>query len=233
MLYSGGMIQGAAFRVLACFYDQDSRSFVDICERAGYPTDLGGYYLRQLVTGEYVQKIDRGNYGITAKGKQQLAFHYGKRFFALYPRLMVAFIAKNADNFMVLQRTVQPFLDTYEWPAGRVAMGESLADATQRLASQRLGNAVPEQAFCGFFRRIDTYDGTVFDDKLFAVYTCTMPDEAAVNAAPYTGAITLQTRAQLDALERPSKSLLDILAFSEQPDLPMVEKTYDLVMADF
>jgi len=44
------MIQGAAFRVLACFHDQDVRSFTDICERAGYPTDLGGYYLRPLTS---------------------------------------------------------------------------------------------------------------------------------------------------------------------------------------
>jgi hypothetical protein len=226
------MIQGAAFRVLACFYDQDSRSFVDICERAGYPTDLGGYYLRQLIAGEYIQKVDRGNYTVTTKGKQQLAFHYGKHFFAPHPRLMVAIIAKHADSYIVLQRSVQPFLDTYEWPAGTVAMGESLPDAVQRLALRRLGFS-SEATFCGFFRRTDNYDDSVFDDKLFAVYTCTMPSDATIKDIANTGVITLQTRAQLDTLARPSKSLLDILAFAEQPDVPLAEHAYDLVAADF
>ena len=225
------MIQGAAFRVLACFYSQDTSSFTELCEKAGYPTDLGGYYLRQLVSGGYVQKIDRGNYGITAKGKQQLAFHYGKEIFAPRPRLMVLFLPRVGGKYVALHRKVQPFMNTHEWPAGAVTMGESFEDAVKRLAVKRLGQ-LGEHTFHGFFRRTDHYEDTIFDDKLFAVYTCSFPEDTVLSPSSDIGENIACTREELFTLPKYGKAFVDVLEFTEQNDSMLAEYTYTLTMDD-
>jgi hypothetical protein len=225
------MIQGAAFRVLACFYDQDRASFTTLCENAGYPTDLGGYYLRQLVSGGYVEKIDRGTYGVTAKGKQQLAFHYGKEFFAPRPRMMVLFVPRVGDAYIALKRKVQPFMNTHEWPAGAVNMGEPLEDALVRLETKRLGQS-GEHTFHGFFRRTDFYEDTVFDDKLFAVYTCSFPKETILAPSSNIGENIRCSREELFGLKKYGKAFTDVLSFTEKTDPVLEEHTYVITIDD-
>lgn len=225
------MLQGAAFRILACFYDNDQWSFVELCRRAGYPTDLGGYYLRQLIGGKYVAKIDRGQYQILPKGKQQLAFYYGKHLLAPKPRLGVAVIVKQGEMFIALRRKVQPFIGTAEWPAGMVEMGESTGAAATRILQQRLGIDA-ELHFVGFFRRIDNYADTLFDDKLFAIHTGNLNSSTVLAAASKVGEPLPCTAVELPKIEHQSKALLDIFEFSRSSE-PFVERKYALSTKDF
>ena len=132
------MIQGAAFRVLAGFYDSDSRNFADLCNRAGYPTDLGGYYIRHLLSGGYIEKAGRGQYRILPKGKQQLALIYGKQSLASRLRVSVAIVARQEGRLAVMRRKVQPFIGAVEWPAGAVNAGEEIQVAARRILQTRI-----------------------------------------------------------------------------------------------
>ncbi len=225
------MLQGAAFRILACFYDNNELNFVELCNNAGYPTDLGGYYIRQLVRGGYLEKIDRGQYRILPEGKRQLAFHYGKKLFADRPRLAVLLVAQQDQAFVVLRRKVQPFIGKAEWPAGMVNAGETLQAAAKRIAESRLGVDVdPNQV--GFFRRIDMYHDAVFDDKLFAVHACTIADNLAINASSKSGDNILCRKADLFNLPNASKALTNIFNFSQDPGSGFEERTYNLGQED-
>lgn len=225
------MIQGAAFRVLAGFYDSDSRNFADLCNRAGYPTDLGGYYIRQLLSGDYIQKGSRGQYRILPKGKQQLALIYGKQSLAARLRVSVAIVASQQDRLAVIRRKVQPFIGAVEWPAGVVNAGEEVQTAARRILQARLGIDVP-LTLCGFFRRIDRYADTIFDDKFFAVHTCILAPEAELMVGTTIGENLLVSRQELEKLDRPSRSLLDILQYAEQGDNTLQERTYQLTATD-
>jgi len=225
------VIQGAALRVLACFYYANTRSFAELCETAGYPTDLGGYYIRQLVNGDYIEKQERGRYAILPKGKQALAFHHGKKMFAPHPRLAVIIIAEQDGKFVVLRRTAQPFIGTAEWPAAVVNVGESLSEAAARILKARLG-IVGQPELQGFFRRIDVYKDTPFDDKLFAVHSYKIDAGAKLNTVAETGENILCTEEELRAVERPAKSLLDIFEYVQSGEAPFTERTYHLTAAD-
>jgi predicted transcriptional regulator len=225
------MIQGAAFRVLACFYDNDKQSFTELCSRAGYPTDLGGYYIRQLLEGNFLEKVDRGQYRVLPKGKQQLAFNYGKQLFAPKPRLSIVIIATQGQSFIVLRRKVQPFIGVAEWPAGVVNVGEEVQAAAQRVLRVRLGIEVP-MTLCGFFRRIDTYAETLFDDKLFAVHTCSLPEDLQPILATTLGENLLFASDDLQRIDRPSRSLLDILHYAQEDGDKLQEYTYKLTAVD-
>jgi len=224
------MVQGAAFRILACFYDVEVGGFAELCAKAGYPTDLGGYYIRQLIAGGYLEKIDRGQYQVLPKGKQEIARRYGRKLTELQPRLAVLLVARQNESYVVMRRKKQPFIDTAEWPAGMVGGGETVDEAAQRIAKIRLGVAV-QPSLKGLFRRIDRYDGSLFDDKIFAVFTCDIAAGTSVKDVSDTGENKLYTAATLQTVEKPSRALLDIWRFSEGGE-PYAEYGYDLAVAD-
>lgn len=224
------MIQGAAFRVLAGFYDSDSRNFADLCERAGYPTDLGGYYIRQLVKGKYLEKTERGHYHILPKGKQELAFSYGKRLLELKPRLSVLIVVRQASAYLAIRRKVQPFIGVVEWPAGIVFAGETMDTAAKRVLQARF-EVMTTPEFHGFFRRTDMYGDMVFDDKLFAIFTCNIPETAQPAAENSLGDTIVLSPETLQTLSNPSRALLDVLAFTKSP-VSLQERTYELTAGD-
>lgn len=220
------MVQNVEFRLLSCFFGQDSRRFAELCRIMGFPTDLGGYYIRNLVKDGYLTRSDRGTYTITLKGKQQLVASYGREPFVNRSRFCTMIVARQGDTFITLERTRQPFIGTTEWPAGALMHGETLPEATARVLRERLG-ITGKPAFRGMFRRIDIYKDTVFDDKLFAVHTLLIPAEATLPEHGLTGKNILYSQAALSAVAHPSKSLLDILEFSMGGD-SYSEHTYQL-----
>jgi hypothetical protein len=226
------MIQGAAFRVLACFYYRDEMSFVELCETAGYPTDLGGYYIRQLTQAGYIERAERGKYLVLPKGKQQLAFKYGKSMFAPKPRFAVLVIAQQKNQLVLIRRKAQPFIGSAEWLAGEVLMGESILSAANRVTETRLGCS-GQPRFIGFFRRTDIYKDTVFDDKLFAVHSALIPDKADIHKTNVIGEITICSETELSKVSKPSKSLIDIFNYSRSTNGSQIEEhTYPITAAD-
>jgi hypothetical protein len=225
------MLQGAAFRILYLFTDTDSLGFAELCQRADYGTDLGGYYLRQLQQGGYVVKTDRGRYSPTVKGKQYITMSYYQRQSVERPRPAIILIAEQAGQFVTIKRNVQPFIGVTEWPALSVLKGQSMSDAVARLLDRRLG-ITGSPKLVGFFRRIDKLGEDVFDDKLFAIHTMTIPANVHLDGVNETGEPMLVAKDALASIQRPAKSLFDILEYAQNPTEPFVEHTYHLSVDD-
>jgi ADP-ribose pyrophosphatase YjhB (NUDIX family) len=225
------MIQGAAFRILACFVYENTRSFSELCSLAGYPTDLGGYYIRQLVGGEYLKKIERGQYRILPKGKYLLTSNYGKKIFVSQPRLHVALVVRQGGKLIVQRRTAQPFIGVVEWPAGKIRAGEMISDAAARLAKERFGVS-PELHMHGLFRRVDFYNDDIFDDKLFAIHSCDLPVGLDITSETRKGKNGLYPEDELRQIEKPGKSLFDIIDYVKSGSGQLQERVYKLTAND-
>jgi hypothetical protein len=225
------MIEGPLFRMLRCFLDKDTFHFAEICTAMDYPTDLGGYYIRRLVQGGYIEKSGRGAYTITPKGKKQQILSHGASPLIERPRLNALIIARQEDSYVVLRRRRQPFIGIAEWPAGAINHGESLANAAQRLLLDRL-RIVGKPTFVGFFRRIDRYNDFVFDDKLFAVHAVDLPPRVTIEVTSITGKSMRCTPQEIAKLERKSRSLIDIFAYVQAGKPGIKECVYQLELAD-
>lgn len=221
------MLQASNFRILNCFLSENTLGFAEVCKLAGYPTDLGGYYLRQLISEGYLEKSDRGKYTVTAKGKREIALRYGKPQFHLRPRLVALLVASREGRYVVLDRKTQPFIGTTEWPASNILFGEALADGATRTLKERC-NVDGKPEFAGFFRRIDMYKDMLFDDKMFAVHTYTLHADDTIAQSSQTGANAYCSEEELRALEHPGKALLDILDYVKRGDGELEERTYQL-----
>lgn len=218
-------------RLLAHFFNKERAGFAELCKSAGYLTDLGGYYIRQLASSGYIEKVGRGEYQLLPKGKQELAINYGRRMTQPRPRVAALVIANRQGTYAVMQRAVQPFIGAVEWPAGMVIGGEELTHAAKRIAKDRLGVDV-EPEHKGFFRRVDMLESTVFDDKLFAVHTCEIPPHIEFIPEAKPGKIHTYTVDELQKLDTPSRSLIDILEFAHTDNTAYVEKMYQLNTTD-
>jgi len=228
------MIQGAAFRILHLFVDVDTLGFAEICKKAGYGTDLGGYYLRSLVQDGFLRKVDRGQYSITPTGRHELTVtNNGRHTFVVRPRLTVLLVANIGNEYATLERTVQPYIGAREWPACSVLHGEPMDEAAERTLKLRLG-LDGQPRFIGFYRRIDIIGEDFFDDKLFAVHTFEIPKDAIITERVETGKVLLTDATDLMTVHRPAKSLLDIFAYAHNEQrTPYTEHTYELSEADF
>lgn len=226
------MISGAALKVLSCFFENDTISFSELCRQTGYATDLGGYYIRQLVTAGSLMKTDRGLYTITPQGKQQLISVTPKtpKTTLTNPRVCVMALPMQDNHYIVMRRKRQPYIGYAEWPASRVALGQDLQEKVTDMLSARLGTS-GELKFVGFFRRIDIVEEAIFDDKLFAVHACTLAEGAAILPESAHGYNISVTAAEIEALPNAHDALRDIMHFAEKAE-PYKEVRYHLAPED-
>jgi hypothetical protein len=225
------MASSKSLQMLSCFYYKNVCSFIELCNIGEYSGDLGGYYIRQLIKDEYIEKIDRGQYQILSKGKHFLVANPQKITVSRQARVSIALVIKHGDQFVITRRTAQPFIDRIEWPTGSVKAGEVMSDAANRIALGRLGTTLPLH-FLGFFRRTDTYENEVFDDKFLAVHTGILPSDNVLSKSNKVGENHLYTKDQLYTAESPSRSLIDILEYSQSNSGPYAERYYDLDASD-
>jgi hypothetical protein len=214
------MINGATLKVLRCFLEADTLSFSQICQQTGYATDLGGYYIRQLIAAKCITKTGRGQYQITPLGRQHIILMTPKKPYTAItaPRLCVMAIPKVGDSYVVMRRKRQPYINYAEWPAARVMPGEDLVEATHAMVTERL-DVSGELTFVGFFRRIDLNDDdTVFDDKLFAVHLCRLAPDAAIQPDSEFGHNFQVAEEELPSLPQTHDVMRNILDFAKSPD---------------
>lgn len=219
-------------RVLRNFANTDVMGFTELSESLHFETDLTGYYLRKLQRRGLVEKIDRGQYRITPLGKSLLVHAQQLSGLTVTPRVSIMLVVTVDDNYITVRRNAQPFIGKVEWPTAALLAGEPMATASQRIARERLGlEAQPE--LHGYFRRIDTLEGTVFDDKIFAVHRLALTNTQATSlvTSNRVGEILRLTKAQLVSLDNGAKSLIDILEFADT-NKPYAEQTYRLKAAD-
>jgi predicted transcriptional regulator len=227
------MISGAPARILSFFMDADALTFSTICDKAGYPTDLGGYYIRHLVAQKWLVKTARGLYKITPQGKQALIVMSDKDKLEteVAPKLYSLVVPTLNGSYVVMRRRHQPLIGTVEWPAAKVRPGEHIHAAALRALQDRFLTAAGELEFRGFYRRLDNFDGALFDDKLFAVHTFCYLETETIAKETYFCENLLVEPTNLDEISNPSQQLFDILRFTESGK-PYDGGEYDLTFDD-
>lgn len=225
------MAVSKALQLLSCFYYKNVCSFIELCNVGEYSSDLGGYYIRQLIHDGYIEKVDREQYQILPKGKHFLVANQNSLATPPQARMSIALVVRQGDKFVVTERAAQPFIGRVEWPTGSVKFGESLKDAASRIALARLGVSTP-LLFHGFFRRIDMYEQDIFDDKLFAVHVALLASDEKVIDHNRAGLNKLYTAAELRESQLPSRSLIDIFEYTLLDAGDYIERQYSLQAAD-
>jgi predicted transcriptional regulator len=122
----------------------------------GVEANLASHYVRHLIAMDYIAKIERGKYTLTAEGERfvgemnSLTGKIGKNL-----KSVIMLYAEDANGRPLLfQWTRQPYLSQITLPHDRVAYGASLDDALQTALTEKLGGVFPTTFLCSGLVRI-------------------------------------------------------------------------------
>jgi hypothetical protein len=95
---------------------------------------------------------------------------------------------------------------------------------------ERFGVKLASVTLSGAFRRIDTFDDVIFDDKLFLVYSASTSETPTTSTQSYD---TLIVNRQPEHSLKYSHAFFDILAFGLDRKVSYTEHRYRLTTSDF
>lgn len=127
------------------------------------------YHLSRLEDQGLVEKKD-SKYMLTQKGKTLSASiegTSGKR--SIAPTMSVLLIVKKNGKYVCCERRKEPFYGYWSHPAGKIQLGENLAECASRELLEETGLVAKEWTFKGI-QMIKTYEGDEDNKLLFHHY---------------------------------------------------------------
>ena len=151
--------------------------FAEMQKPTGLPSDNFNFHIQRLIDIGYVEKLERGQYRLTPKGKE-----YANRLdtdnntVERQPKVSVVLLVRNKNNpekFLVQQRLKNPFYGFWGRLGGKVRFGETFEEAASREFEEETG-LTGEFKFRLICRKIDHDKETdeVLEDKVFVIMEC-------------------------------------------------------------
>jgi ADP-ribose pyrophosphatase YjhB (NUDIX family)/predicted transcriptional regulator len=220
----------AQLQILRNLRYNPARRYSELQKPTGLDSDVFKFHVRKLVKHGYLEKTDQGLYSLTSVGKE-FANNLSKvgRGIQKQPKLSVVLVIRKdtlgeVEEYLFQQRKRSPFFDYWGCISGPVQWGESFEDAAKREAEKQAGlSIIPKVS--GFIRKsdYDAEDGTMFEDKLFAVVDCTVTSEDLKLEWP-GGVCEWLTVDALTAKPKYFESTTDYIKFASSDTSYMVEK---------
>lgn len=150
-------------------------SYTELQNQTGLASDHVSFHIRRLTELGLVEKLQRGNYKLTAKGKE-----YANRLdtdnntVERQPKTAVIFALKRTVGsqveYLFQERRKNPYFGFWGLPSGKIRWGETIAEAAQREAQEETGlNATftVTNTYHEHVRHAQT--GEIIEDKIFFI----------------------------------------------------------------
>jgi len=157
-----------------------SVSFAKLQKLTGMSSDHFNFHLQKLIELELVEKLARGSYTLTARGKEYAnKLDTDNNTVERQPKsaVILAIEKKNGKggvDYLFQERLKQPYYGFYGFPTGKIRWGETIIQTAER-------ELMEETGLCADFRIAGLYHELVYqqetgdqlEDKLFFVIHCT------------------------------------------------------------
>lgn len=138
--------------------------------------NLFSYYLDRLVAGGYVEKVARGEYGLTTKGQKVAGtFSTSTERQTENLKTVVMLYARSDEGYMLFQWSRQPYLGKMTPLYDRVPFGKSLDDGIKSACLDKLGKVVPTRYQASALIRI-VNDGELISHMHAVIYEVDVND---------------------------------------------------------
>jgi 8-oxo-dGTP pyrophosphatase MutT (NUDIX family) len=153
---------------------------------AGYaqlqkPTNLTSdhfnFHIKQLVETGYVEKVSRGKYRLTPRGKEYAnKLDTDANVIERQPKSAVILAIKKGDKWLFQQRLKHPYYGFYGFPSGKIRWGETILETAARELEEEAG-LLADHEYKGLYHEqvFQQETGEQLEDKIFHVILCTNP----------------------------------------------------------
>jgi ADP-ribose pyrophosphatase YjhB (NUDIX family) len=153
---------------------------------AGYaqlqkPTNLTSdhfnFHIRQLVETGYVEKVSRGKYRLTSRGKEYSnKLDTDANVIERQPKSAVILAIRKGGKWLFQQRLKHPYFEFYGFPSGKIRWGETIIETAARELMEETG-LTADYEYKGIYHEqvFQAETGEQLEDKIFHVILCTNP----------------------------------------------------------
>lgn len=155
-----------------------SASYAQMQKPTGLTSDHFNFHIGRLVELELVERVSKGNYKLTTKGKEYAnRLDTDKNTIEKQPKLSVVLVIERKDGKVLQQeRLKHPYYGFWGFPTGKVGWGEKLVDAAARELMEETG-LTANLRVSGLFHKMDYRKDSdaILEDKYHAVIYGTEP----------------------------------------------------------
>ena len=156
-----------------------SVSFAKLQKMTGMASDHFNFHLQKLVELKLVEKISRGTYALTARGKEYAnKLDTDNNTVERQPKVAVILViertVKGKKEFVFQERLKQPYYGFWGCPTGKVRWGETITETAARELMEETG-LMAEYRTAGVYHELvyQQETGEQLEDKIFFVVHCT------------------------------------------------------------
>jgi ADP-ribose pyrophosphatase YjhB (NUDIX family) len=145
-------------------------SYADLQKVTGLESDHFKFHIARLVELGYVERLARGRYSLSAKGKEYAnKLDTDERTIERQPKSAVILVVQQADHYLMQERLKHPYFGYYGFPGGKIRWGETIMQAAERELLEETGLAATLTYRGVYHEHVRSDDGDIIEDKIFHV----------------------------------------------------------------
>ncbi len=171
-------IHDAQTSILRELLFQPEAGFAGLQKPTGLTSDHFNFHIARLVDIGLVEKVSRGKYKLTPRGKEYAnKLDTDKNTIELQPKSAVILaISDGKGKYVFQQRLKHPYYGFYGFPSGKIRWGETILDTAARELMEETGlTAKCEHSGIYHEQVFQKETGEQLEDKIFHVISCTSP----------------------------------------------------------
>jgi len=165
-----------------------SVSFAKLQKMTGMQSDHFNFHLQKLVELNLVEKVSRGTYTLTPRGKEYAnKLDTDNNTVERQPKTAVILVIEREvageKQYLLQERLKQPFYGFWGCPTGKVRWGETITETAARELMEETG-LLAEFRTAGVYHELvyQQESGEQLEDKIFFVVHCTNTKGEAIEA---------------------------------------------------
>jgi 8-oxo-dGTP diphosphatase len=170
-------IHDAQTSILRELLFQPAAGYSELQKPTGLSSDHFNFHIKQLVETGYVEKVSRGKYRLTPRGKEYAnKLDTDANVIERQPKSAVILAIKQGGKWLFQQRLKHPYYGFYGFPSGKIRWGETIIETAARELKEETGLEADHE-YKGIYHEqvFQVETGEQLEDKIFHVILCTNP----------------------------------------------------------
>ncbi len=155
--------------------------YAELQKPTGLTSDHFNFHIKKLVEMDYVEKLERGKYRLTPRGKEYAnRLDTDENTIERQPKVAVILAIEKKESgkqyFLFQERLKNPYFGFWGFPSGKIRWGETIIETAARELMEETGFEA-DYRYAGVYHELvyQQETGEQLEDKIFHVIHCTNP----------------------------------------------------------